>query len=61
MIIEFTIPGKLPSLNEFLAETKRHSRGYYAGNGMKRSAPAFVFRFQEGLDRAFVRDAFFRA
>ena len=53
MQILFTIPGTLPSLNEFLAATKQHRRGYYAGNGMKRKyeqiISAYIPRKAKGL------------
>lgn len=42
MSINFTIPGRLPSLNEFLDSTKRHKRGYYAGNDMKRKWERYI-------------------
>lgn len=53
MNINFTIPGRLPSLNEFLDSTKRHKRGYYAGNDMKRTweqiIAAYIPRKAKGL------------
>ena len=42
MSVNFTIPGRLPSLNEFLDSTKRHKRGYYAGNDMKRKWERYI-------------------
>lgn len=54
MYVEFTIPETLPTLNEFLQETKRHSRRYYAGNNMKRTweqiIAAYIPRKAKGLN-----------
>ena len=46
--IKFNIPGKLPSLNEFLDSTKRHKRGYYAGNDMKRKWERYISAYIPG-------------
>lgn len=45
MIINFEIPGKLPSLNEFLNETKSHNNRYFGGNQMKRKAETYISMF----------------
>ena len=40
--VSFIFPGRLPSLNEFLEQTKRHNGRHFRGNDMKRGYEAQI-------------------
>lgn len=43
--IKFNIPGKLPSLNDFLDAQKRHDGRYFVGNALKRKCENIISCF----------------
>ena len=42
MVIAFTIPGRLPALNDFLKATKSHNGKFYKGNAMKQLHERYI-------------------